>query len=133
MEAFVIVEVAPHRVALPARDVEQVLRMVTLTPSPRASARLDGVLELHGELIPVVSLRDWLGLASRPPVPEAHLVVLRFDGRRIALHVDRMVDLAVVEADAVLAIEWRGPGIAAAAVRLPSGVAVVPRLDALTA
>ncbi len=131
MDAFVIVEVAAHKVALPAREVEQVLRMVALTPVPRAHARLDGVLDLHGELVPVLSLRACFDLPRREPSPDAHLVILQSEGRRVALHVDRVVDLAVVEREEVVATTWTGPGgVVSAAVRLPGGVAVVPRPDA---
>jgi purine-binding chemotaxis protein CheW len=131
MDAYVIVEVAQLKVAFPAWDVEQVLRAVAITPAPPAPGRLDGAIDLDGERVEVVSLREWLGVPPAAPATDAHLVILRCAGRRVALNVDRVVDLAIVEPDAVVATTWSGPGVVTAALRLPGGLAVVPQLDAL--
>ena len=46
-----------QRYALPTSDVRELLRAVRLTPLPRAPAVIEGLLNLRGELLPVLDMR----------------------------------------------------------------------------
>jgi purine-binding chemotaxis protein CheW len=134
MAAFVVFEVASHTLALPAASVERVLRMAALGPLHGAPAGVDGVLDLGGELVPVLDLATRLGLPPRPVRPEDHLLLVRTPaGGRAALRVARVRELAQVSPDAA-----SGPGAWAAgaaftkgALRLAEGLAPVPDLERL--
>jgi purine-binding chemotaxis protein CheW len=55
--------------ALPLASVRRVLRMVEVTPLPNAPEVVLGVIDLHGNIIPVMSMRRRFGR----PEPEASL------------------------------------------------------------
>jgi purine-binding chemotaxis protein CheW len=77
--------------------VDEVLRVPPVTPLPRAPAFLEGVVNLRGEMLPVVDVRRRLGVpkgqgqAFSPggkPRNLERLVVCRIGRRRVGLIVD---------------------------------------------
>lgn len=74
---------------LPLEGVERVLRAVEVTPLPCAPAIVSGVVDLAGEIVPVIDLRRHVGLPPRAMRLEDHLLVVRAAGRPLALWVDR--------------------------------------------
>jgi purine-binding chemotaxis protein CheW len=83
------------RYALDAARVERALRMVALVPVPDAAHGVAGLVDVHGELLPVVDPRPRLGLPAATPHPDQHLLIVRA-ATRFALWVD-----AVERVDAV--------------------------------
>jgi purine-binding chemotaxis protein CheW len=75
-------------VGLALVNVERVVRAVAVAPLPGAPAAIMGMVDVHGEVVPVASLRERFGLPPRDPHPEDHLVLARTVRRRIALAVD---------------------------------------------
>ena len=84
------------RCALPATDVREVVRAVSILPLPNAPAAVEGVINVRGTLVPVLDLRRRLDLPARPVALSDHLVLVRAGGRDVAVRVDRAI--AVVAA-----------------------------------
>ncbi|MBI2306078.1 MAG: chemotaxis protein CheW [Rhodocyclales bacterium] len=93
MRMTVEVSVDKHRLALPLTVVAQVARAAMVTPLPDAPALLLGVIDFHGELIPVLDIRVRLGLESRPLRLSDLLVVLRTPSRCLAIVVDGVIGI----------------------------------------
>lgn len=82
--------------------VEEVLRPGPVTPLPRAPAFVEGVIELRGTLVPVVSLRACLGLeAPAAPNKRERFMVCLLGRRRVALRVDAALEVMRVERSAL--------------------------------
>ena len=75
---------------LDLRRIRQVLKPLRVTPVPRGPAHLEGVIQLRGEVIPVIDLRKRLGAPAPPPGPLARLLITWVGRRQIALIVDRV-------------------------------------------
>lgn len=86
---FVHFELDGTPYALPLAHVEQALRMVALIRVPETPSWIAGMMNLHGRVVPVVDLRHRFGLPPRPPHRNDRLLVLRTDGHRAAIIVDR--------------------------------------------
>ncbi len=69
--SFVIVE---QQYALPLSVVERVLPMVAVSPLPHAPSIALGVINLHGQIIPVLDIRRRLGFPTRDYGLTAHLL-----------------------------------------------------------
>jgi purine-binding chemotaxis protein CheW len=128
---LLVFEVGGQRFGLPAADVRELLRAVTLTPLPRAPAIVEGVINVRGVLVPVLDIRGRFRLPPKPPEPTDHLIVARAGGRLVALRVDRAVELARLEPAAVERAEAVVPGIAYVAqmAKLPDGLVLVHDLN----
>jgi chemotaxis signal transduction protein len=75
-QTFLVGYLGSRTVAIPALNVERVLRMAAITPLPDLAPGIAGVVNLHGEILPVVDPRPIFGLPTPLPHPDQHLVVL---------------------------------------------------------
>lgn len=116
-----------QRYALPVEDVRELVRAVRLTPLPRAPQVVEGLLNLRGELLPVLDMRRRFRLPARPLSSSDHLVVAQAGPRRVALRVDRAESLLSLEAEQLDASprELPGVGYVAGALKLPDGLVLL--------
>jgi len=82
--------------ALDIANVAQVVRMVAITPVPKAPEVVEGVINLRGKVIPVINLRKRCGLPTRPYGLNDHLLIARMDGRVMGLIVDVVSEMLTV-------------------------------------
>ncbi len=116
-----------QRYALALEDVRELLRAVRLTPLPRAPAVVEGLLNLRGELLPVLDMRRRFRLPARPLSSSDHFVVAQAGRRRVTLRVDRAEGLLSLEAGQLDATprELPGVGYVAGALKLPDGLVLL--------
>lgn len=117
--------------ALHAALVIEVVRAVEIEPLPEAPPIISGVINVRGMLTPVIDMRRRLGLEAKPLSPDDHFIIADCGPRRVALHVDRALDLLPI---GELTIEPLGeqassPYVAGAAA-LEDGVLVIYDLSA---
>lgn len=94
-----IVAVAQQRLALLTSAVDEVQPAALPTPLPGAPDIVEGLLDVRGDVIPVVEVRRRFGLPPRPIALDDCLVLTRADGFRLALRVDEAVDVTTVRID----------------------------------
>jgi purine-binding chemotaxis protein CheW len=128
---ILVFEVGGQRYGLPAADVRQILRAVTLTPLPSAPAVVEGVINVRGTLVPVLDIRARFRLPPKPLEHTDHLIVARVGERSAALRVDRVLELARLEAGAAERAETVVPGVEYVAhmARLPGGLVLIHDLN----
>ncbi|MGZ3457816.1 MAG: chemotaxis protein CheW [Archangium sp.] len=116
-----------QRYALSTEDVRELARAVRLTPLPRAPAVVEGLLNLRGELLPVLDMRRRFRLPARPLSASDHLVVAQAGPRRVVLRVDRAEGLLCVEPGLLDSTpgELPGVGYVAGALKLPDGLVLL--------
>ncbi len=107
-------ELAEQRFALALSDVSELTRACALQTLPKAPEVVLGVLNLRGEVLPVLDLRRRLGLAEKVLEPSDCFVFVHIAERHMALRVDRL-----------LGIEELGITSVSEAPNLPPGLAYV--------
>lgn len=122
-----VFEVGGQRYGLPAADVLELVRAVTLMPLPGAPATVEGVMNLRGHIVPVLNIRAPLRLAPKKAEPSDHLIVTRSGGRSVAVRVDRALELARLSRGAIERTADVLPGLwgAAQVARLPDGLLLI--------
>jgi len=83
------------------RQVEEINRQMDFTPLPHVPPFVLGVLNLRGSVVTVVDLRTILGVKSDGHSQRSHNVIIRFEGERIGLAVDRIADVVRMTPDAL--------------------------------
>ncbi len=78
------------RCALPLEQVEEAVAMPAITPLPRVSEQVLGMINLHGTSCPVLDLRRALELPPAPISPDQHLLIVRTGGRVLAAPADQV-------------------------------------------
>ena len=89
-------EVAARRFGIRTANVREVLRASTLLDVPDALGRLDGVLNLRGQVVPVVNLRAWFELPVKAVEHTDLFIVCEAGGRILAVRADGKVELVLV-------------------------------------
>jgi len=112
---------------LPALAVREVLQAVAISRLPSAPEAVEGVVNVRGDILPVLDLRRRFGFAAVPLHPDQHFIITRSDDRDVVLRVDAVHDLVEV-ADSDLSMpddELAGRARIAGLARLPDGVVVI--------
>lgn len=114
---LVLLTVDGQTYALHLEAVERVLRMVEITPLPGAPDAVEGVINIHGEVVPIVSIRTRLGLTRCAVRASDSLVLAHARTRRLAIIAESVLGVVERPADAVV-----GTGDLARGVRHIEGV-----------
>jgi len=128
---LVVFRIEEQQYALPLPTVERVLPMVAVSPLPQAPPLTLGVINLHGQVIPVFDMRRRFGVSPRDDGLAAHLLLARTTRRTLALPVDEVLGVKEVATAAVAAPDAVLPGIAQVVgiVALPEGLLFIHDLD----
>ncbi len=87
-EHLVTFFLAREEYGVDVRLVQEIIRVVEITPVPRAPAAIKGVINLRGRIIPVIDLKRRLGLGEVEASRLARVVVVKLKDRLIGLLVD---------------------------------------------
>lgn len=99
---FVLLKVDGATYALPLEAVDRILRMVEISPLPGAPSVVEGVINIHGEIVPIVSIRKRLGLANRSLEISDSLVVAHTRIRCLAIIAESVLGVVERLADAIV-------------------------------
>lgn len=100
-----IVEIAGRRYGLPAALVRELARAAAIMPAAEGS-EIEGLVNLHGAIVPVFDLRARLHLPPKPIEPSDHFIAIGLDSPRAVVRVDRTIDLVRLGPE-----EWERPGL----------------------
>lgn len=77
--------------------VREVLSGKLATPIPQAPPALIGVVDWHGDVLPVVQLGTLLGTTIRPYTPASQIVVISSHGSTMGIVVDRVRSVGAID------------------------------------
>src|SRR5688572_17613003 len=95
--AIVVLTLDEQRYGLRLPAVERVVRSVFVTPLPKAPEIVLGVIDVGGEVVPVVDVRRRFRLPTREVGLTDQLVLARTARRRVALIVDRVAGVELAD------------------------------------
>ena len=98
---FVIFRLGETNFAVPVEQVVRIAPRIKSTRVPRAPAFLEGVINLHGEIIPIVDLKKRLQLAATPYPEEARIIVVNVDGEKVGMTVDAVTEILWLPVSAI--------------------------------
>ncbi len=84
----IVLGIGKERYAIGLPDVAEVLPPVRVTPVPGAPAVFSGVINVHGEIRPVIDLSRLLGIEAVPNGDLGRVILLRKEGRELGLQID---------------------------------------------
>jgi purine-binding chemotaxis protein CheW len=97
-------EVDATAYAVAVERVREIVRIRPITPVPRVSRDVRGIISLRGEIVEVVDLRRRLGLDSIDPIRSTRIIVVSAeDGRVAGLLVDAVHEVLSIEEDSIRA------------------------------
>ncbi|MGA2480249.1 MAG: chemotaxis protein CheW [Spirochaetia bacterium] len=79
--------------------VKEVIRMRQITWLPKAPSCVKGIINLRGDVIPIIDLRERFGLASQEKSAMTRVIVVDVDGKSVGMVVDSASQVVRVPAD----------------------------------
>ena len=131
MGQLVVFTLDDRRYGLPLPAVERVLRMVDVTPLPKAPQIVLGVVNVQGLVIPVVDMRRRFRLPARDFALADQLLIARTARRPVALAADAVTGVLEYSAQEAAGAPDIVPGIeyVEGVVKLPDGLVLIHDLD----
>lgn len=86
---------------LPILDVREIIRMTDITPVPQAPGFVEGVINLRGQILPVVDLRKRFGIQAREVDESTRVIVVELTNSAVGLIVDSVSEVLRIPADVV--------------------------------
>jgi purine-binding chemotaxis protein CheW len=126
--ALVCFSVGETKYAAVVASICEVIRMVEITPVPDAPSFIAGIINLRGEIIPVIDLRKRLGVPSVSYGTNTVILIAEIDGKKRGVVVDGVSSVLSVPLSAVdFADTENGQSLGdiSGAARLPDGVLVI--------
>ena len=90
MEQLVVFTLGEQGYALPLNTVVRVVHAVEITLLPKAPPVISGIINVKGQIIPVVDIRKRFGLTPRELIPDDQLIIADTGKRQVALLVDQV-------------------------------------------
>jgi purine-binding chemotaxis protein CheW len=80
-------------------QVQEIIRLVEITHVPRAPHFIEGVINLRGQLIPIIDLRTRFEMPRVEPTKSTRIVVTEIAGKRLGIIVDSVSEVLTIPMD----------------------------------
>lgn len=95
-EQLVVLDVADEAYGIPVQRVREIIRVPPITRVPNGPAFLEGVINLRGQVIPVLDLRKHLGLPASDHSRRSRVVVAELGDYAVGMVVDGVSQVVMV-------------------------------------
>lgn len=86
-------EVANNKFGINVIKVKEIIQPIPVTFIPHAHAHVEGIIQLRGEVLPVVDMLKVLGLNHLQHGPQQKYIVAEFNKQRVVFHVDNVTQI----------------------------------------
>ncbi len=117
-QKIVLFSLEEPRYALSLSEVVKIERAVEITHGPKARQAVSGVINYHGENIPVVDMRKLLKVAQRDIRLEDQFIIAQTSQRLVALVVDSVMGVYDVELHRTIGHHTKPRGVGPASLPL---------------
>lgn len=131
MSSFVAFVVEGLSIALPLDRVVRSVRAVAVIPLPQAPEVVCGIVNLQGDIVPVVNLRRRFGLTERELDLGDRFLIVRSSRRTLAMIVDTVAGVIECEEKDFVTVESivTGTNYVEGVVKSPDGMVLIQDLD----
>jgi len=98
---LVVFEIAGSDYGVRILDVREIIRVPQITSVPGAGEAVEGIINLRGQVIPVIDLRKRLGTLARELGREARIIVVSTESRLVGVIVDAVKEVVRIPASAI--------------------------------
>ena len=120
-----------QRFGLKLAVVERVVRAVAVTPLPHAPATVLGVINLKGQVVAILNIRQRFDLPNKALDVSDNMIICRTARRTVGFIVDKVEDVFAYQPENYVASQGIVPGLECieGIVKLPDGLFLVHDLD----
>ena len=99
---FIVIKLGDEQYGIDIKYIDNIVRMQHITRVPKVDAYLKGVINLRGEVIPVMSIRIKMGLEPDVETKSSRIIILKLEQHgTIGVIVDEVKEVVTLESDQV--------------------------------
>ena len=101
LRQFISFSVGQEEYGLELLRVKEVIRLREITWLPKAPSFVKGIINLRGDVIPIIDLRDKFGMETREETAQTRVIVVEVEGRLMGMVVDSASQVVRIPADQI--------------------------------
>ncbi|RIJ67703.1 chemotaxis protein [Rummeliibacillus sp. POC4] len=86
-------EVGSNKFGINVIKVKEIIQPIPVTFIPHAHPHVEGIIQLRGEVLPVVDMKKVLGLVNTAYSEQQKYIVAEFNRQRVVFHVDNVTQI----------------------------------------
>ena len=94
---FVVVKIGSEQYGIDIKYIDNIVRMQNITRVPKVAPYLKGVINLRGEVIPVMSLRIKMELEPDEITKNTRIIIIKFNHESIGIIVDSVKEVVNID------------------------------------
>ena len=96
---YIVVRIGNEQYGIDIQYIDNIVRNQKITRVPKAQAYFKGVINLRGEIIPVMSIRLRLGLEDDELTDKTRIIIIKIDSSTIGVVVDQVTEVVTLVQD----------------------------------
>lgn len=109
--------------------VSEIIPLVEITPVPKSPSFMKGIIDLRGSAVPILDLREKLGLAVPQHTKQTPIIIVDIDHHLFGLLVDSIWQILTLDAQSLFLLEETSGRFVKGAARLPTGLLLLLDLE----
>lgn len=99
---YIVVQIGSEKYGIDIRYVENIVRMQKITRVPKSQIFFKGVINLRGDVVPVMSIRTKMGLEDDMFTNKSRIIILKIEEKGvIGIIVDEVKEVVTLHMDEV--------------------------------
>ncbi len=99
---FIVIRLGDEQYGINIKYIDNILRMQKITRVPNVASYLKGVINLRGEVIPVMSIRIKMGLEEDVVTKASRIIIIKMEQQgMIGVIVDEVKEVVTLETEQV--------------------------------
>ncbi len=94
---YIVVNIGEEQYGIDISYVDNIVKMQKITRVPKSQDYFIGVINLRGEIVPVMSLRKRFGVEEVPDDSATRIIILKLDQNLVGIKVDMVRDVVALE------------------------------------
>lgn len=94
---FLLFVIAEKEYAVNIANVTEIIYVTDITPVPFLPDCINGLLDLRGDIVPVIDVRKRFGLEVVPYTDRTNIIVMQFNKELIGLIVDSVLEVVNID------------------------------------
>ena len=96
---YIVVRIGNEQYGIAIQYIDNIVRNQKITRVPKAQPYFKGVINLRGEIIPVMSIRLRLGLEDDEFTDKTRIIIIKIDSSTIGVVVDQVKEVVTLVQD----------------------------------
>ena len=99
---YIVVQIGSEKYGIDIGYIDTIVRMSKITRGPKAQVYFPGIINLRGEVVPVMSIRTKMGLESDVYTNATRIIILKIEDRgMLGVIVDAVCEVVTLATDEV--------------------------------